>query len=110
MSHIPIYLYDKNGKLFVTPLKNLEINVYSSNPDILKVTKSNDQSKIKLEGVNIGSSILTVSLPGRNVFDSIAVSVGNLLLPSSSLNILRYGTVKYKLPSGSPQKWISSSP
>lgn len=34
---VPLYLQDNTGRLFVTPLENLELIAVSSNSDILEV-------------------------------------------------------------------------
>jgi hypothetical protein len=69
-----------------------------------------DQKHLILQGVNVGTSVLTIFLAGRNVYDSIAVSVGNLIIPSTEVRILQHGTVKYSLPTESAGKWVSSDP
>lgn len=69
-----------------------------------------NQRKITLSGFNAGTSVLTISLAGRNVYDTIAVSVGNLIIPASEVRVLRQGTVKFSLPQGTSNKWKSSDP
>lgn len=94
----------------MTPLRNLPIYITSSNPDVLKASISTNQRSIMLEGLKIGTSVLSVILGDRNVYDSIAVSVGSLIHPSYDVWILRHGTVKYSLPGSSAGKWQSSDP
>ena len=91
-------------------MHNLEIYATSSNPDVLRVALHQNQRKITLSGLNAGTSVLTISLAGRNVYDTIAVSVGNLIIPSSEVRVLKHGTVKFSLPQESSNKWKSSDP
>lgn len=63
-----------------------------------------------MSGLNAGTSVLTISLAGRNIYDTIAVSVGNLIIPSSEVRVLKQGTVKFSLPQESTNKWRSSEP
>lgn len=107
-SSVNLYLYDNHGRLFVTPLHNLPIYISSSNPDVLKASISTDQKKVILEGAKVGNSVISIGLSDRNVYDSIVVSVGSQILPSSDVRVLRMGKVKYSLPNGASGKWHSS--
>lgn len=78
---VSIYLQDNTGRLFVSPLQHLEMLAYSSNNELLKVELSHHHNSLSLTGKGEGIVILSVVLPGRNLIDSIAVSVGSALSP-----------------------------
>jgi hypothetical protein len=92
---VPFYLQDSTGRLFITPLEHLETEVYSSNHDILAVALSPEGDSLQIKSGNQGLCIVSVYLPGRNLIDSIVVSVGSAIMPGTHVQVLTHGTVQY---------------
>ena len=56
-----------------------------------------------------GICVLSVILPGRNLIDSIVVSIGSALSPGRYVKVLKGGSVQFTSVSVQ-EKWVSSHP
>lgn len=88
---IPIYLQDHSGRLFVSPLENLDVVAVSSNSELLKVDLSPDKNSLELTSKGPGLCVISLLLPSRNIIDSIVVSIGSALNPGRLVKVLAGG-------------------
>ena len=62
-------LMDKHGRVFVHPLSSLNLEVSSSNPEVLTPSVSDNSNTITLHAHRSGICLLTLQLPGHKVYD-----------------------------------------
>jgi len=82
--------------------------VSSSNNDLVEVSLTNEGNSILLRSYKQGVCIIYVKIPSRNIFDSIAVSVGSAISPARSITITKNGIIKFKA-SSSQAEWSSDN-
>lgn len=92
---VPLYLQDNHGRLFISPLQHIDVAVYSSNTEVLEVFLSPHKHEIEIKSKNQGVCIISFILPGRNLIDSIVVSIGSALSPGRQVRVLSGGAVQF---------------
>jgi hypothetical protein len=100
-------LQDNHGRLFSTPLINVNLYATSSNSDIASINIINHNSQIELVGNQKGSCVINVGIQNRNIYDTVVVTVGSQLLPDYESSVLVDGKIQFSLLLNEDYRWIS---
>jgi len=105
---VPIYLQDNTGRLFISPLENLDIIAYSLRTGVIDIELTPHKDALIIRSKEQGIGMVTISLPESKLIDSLIVTVGSALSPGKYVSVLPEGTVQYS-SIYNQNKWISSN-